>query len=152
MRVLAKAKLKPALRLRYTKTKAAWPYGKAHLPTRSNNNVLRVSSNHGETIYAQHAWASFHLITGVTLTTSPSPDIRAPCETYSVPHHCSIQFKVRMHINVTAPRNQNPSTWDPTSSSMLGGRMGATMNRQEPRQNRTTPPKDSNDEQSQSLR
>jgi hypothetical protein len=67
--VQAKAKSKPALRLRSIKTKDSWRFGKAHSPTQNKNNVLLVSSNHGETIYAQHVWASYRLITDVILTT-----------------------------------------------------------------------------------
>ncbi len=69
MRVLAKARSKPVLRIRFTKTKASWLYGKNHSPTRSSKNVQLASSNHGETIYAQHAWASFRSITDVNPTT-----------------------------------------------------------------------------------
>ena len=68
MRVQAKARLKPALRIRYLKTKVSWPYGKVHLPTKNNKNVLRVSSNPGETTCAPHVWASFRSITDVIPT------------------------------------------------------------------------------------
>ena len=54
MRVQAKARLKPALRIRYLKTKVSWPYGKVHLPTKNNKTALRVSSNPGETTCAPH--------------------------------------------------------------------------------------------------
>ena len=61
---------------------------------------------------------------------------------YYVLLHCSTQFEVPTNINVKAPRNQNPSTWDPTSSSMLGGRtdVDVIMDRQVPTQNRNALP------------
>jgi hypothetical protein len=52
MRVQAKAKSKPALKHRLTKTKASWRYGKAHSPIAINKNAPPSSSKAGAMTFA----------------------------------------------------------------------------------------------------
>jgi hypothetical protein len=71
MRVQAKAKLKPALKHRFTKIKASWRYGKVHLPIAINKSAPPSSSKPGAMTYAPHACAIFRSITDVTPTIYP---------------------------------------------------------------------------------
>jgi hypothetical protein len=52
MRVRAKGKSKPALKHRFTKTKASWRYGKAHSPIAINRNAPPRSSKPGAMTFA----------------------------------------------------------------------------------------------------
>ncbi len=65
----SKGTIKAGAQTSLNRNKSFMALWQAHSPTQNKNNVLLTFSNHGETIYAQHVWASSRRITDVILTT-----------------------------------------------------------------------------------